>query len=247
MNHLTEDQLVLHYYREEDAPAAAEAHLAESGACHASYEALCRTWNAWREMPVPERGPGYGAAVWQQVRPKIAAGPRLERRRVSQWVQWGAIAAMLAVAFFLGRVTQQPKETATAIPGQVKERILMVAVGDHLDRSQMVLAELVNTKPGESLDISGEQQRVEDLVSENRLYRQAAFKAGDTNVSNLLEELERVLLEVAHTPSQLNSAEFDELRQRIEAEGILFKIRIVGSTVRERQKAPPGAAADKRL
>ena len=84
-------------------------------------------------------------------------------------------------------------------------------------------------------------------MSENRLYRQAAFKAGDTNVSNLLEELERVLLEVAHTPSQLNSAEFDDLRQRIEAEGILFKIRIVGSTVRERQKAPPGAAASKQL
>jgi hypothetical protein len=247
MNHLTEDQLVLHYYREEDAPAAAETHLAECDACHANYEALCRTLNALREMPVPERGADYGAEVWQRVRPKIATGPRLVRRPVPHWVQWGAIAAMLAAAFFLGRVTQQPKETATAIPGQVKERILMVAVGDHLDRSQMVLAELVNTKPGESLDISGEQQRVEDLVSENRLYRQAAFKAGDTNVSNLLEELERVLLEVAHTPSQLNSAEFDDLRERIESQGILFKIRIVGSTVRERQKAPPGAAADKRL
>jgi hypothetical protein len=36
--------------------------------------------------------------------------------------------------------------------------------------------------------------------------------------------------------------EFDDLRQRIEAQGILFKIRIVGSTVRERQKAPPAAA-----
>ena len=236
MNHLTEDQLVLHYYREEDAPAEAEAHLAECDVCHASYQALCRTMNALRDMPVPERGAGYGAEVWQRVLPKITAGPRLERRRVPHWVQWGAIAAMLAVAFFLGRVTQKPKETATAIPGQVKERILMVAVGDHLDRSQMVLAELVNTQPGENQDISGEQQRVEDLVSENRLYRQAAFKAGDTNVSNLLEELERVLLEVAHTPSQLNSAEFDDLRQRIESQGILFKIRIVGSTVRERQK-----------
>jgi len=62
-----------------------------------------------------------------------------------------------------------------------------------------------------------------------------------------LEELERVLLEVAHTPSQLNSAEFEDLRQRIEAEGILFKIRIVGSTVRERQKASPTAAAGKQL
>src|SRR5260221_12501864 len=213
MNHLTEDELVLHYYREEDAPAAAEAHLAECDTCHANYEALCRTLNALRDMPVPERGPGYGADVWQRVRPKIATGPRLvARRSVPHWVQWGAIAAMLAAAFFLGRVMQKPKETATAIPGQVKERILMVAVGDHLDRSQMVLAELVNTKPGESLDISGEQQRVEDLVSENRLYRQAAFKAGDTNVSDLVGELERGLPEVAPTPSQHHLAAFVPVR-----------------------------------
>jgi hypothetical protein len=234
MSHLTEDQLILHYYREPEAPADAGTHLKECAGCQANYDGLCRTLDAMSEMPVPERGESYGREVWQKIRPSVVASKR--RRIPTTWYQWGAVAAMLAVAFFLGRVSQRPKETSAALSGPVKERILMVAVGDHLDRSQMVLAELVNTQSRGELDISGEQSRVEDLVSENRLYRQAAFKAGDSSVSNVLEDLERVLLEIAHSPSQLNSAELDELRQRIEAEGILFKIRIVGSTVRERQK-----------
>jgi hypothetical protein len=246
MNHLTEDQLVLHYYGEADAPTGATLHLESCDTCRSNYDSLRRTLDAMSALEVPERGADYGARVWQRVRPRIVAPPR--RGIPASWVKWGAIAAMLSVAFFLGRVSQRPAQTvATAIPGQVKERILMVAVGDHLDRSQMVIAELVNTNSRGTLDISGEQHRVEDLVSENRLYRQAALRAGDAGVSNLLEELERVLLEIAHSPSQLDSAQLDELRQRIEAEGILFKIRVVGSTVREREKAPASEPSGKKL
>jgi hypothetical protein len=245
MNHLSEDQLVLHYYGEADAPAGAAAHLESCDACRSNYASLRQTFDAMSTLEVPEREANYGATVWKQLHPQIAASPR--RRVPPSWMKWGAIAAMLAVAFFLGRVTQRPQTVATAIPGQVKERILMVAVGDHLDRSHMVLAELVNTNPQGSLDISGEQHRVEDLVSENRLYRQAALRAGDTSVSNVLEDLERVLLEIAHSPSHLDSAQLDELRQRIEAQGILFKIRVVGSTVREREKPPTSAPAGKKL
>jgi hypothetical protein len=54
----------------------------------------------------------------------------------------------------------------------------------------------------------------------------------------VLDELERVLLEVAHSPSKLNSAEFEQIRQRIAADGILFKIRVVGSNLREREAVP---------
>jgi hypothetical protein len=245
MNHLTEDQLVLHYYGEADAPAGAASHLETCEICRPNYDSLRQTLDAISALVVPERGPDYGARVWERVRPQISKAPR--RRVPPSWMKWGAIAAMVAAAFFLGRVSQRPQTMATAIPGQVKERILMVAVGDHLDRSQMVLAELVNTNPRGTLDISGEQLRVEDLVSENRLYRQAALRAGDASVSGVLEDLERVLLEIAHSPSRLDSAQLDELRQRIEAEGIMFKIRVVGSTVREREKVPLSQPAGKKF
>ncbi len=124
---------------------------------------------------------------------------------------------------------------------------MLVAVGEHLDRSQMILVELVNNESKGPVDISEEQHRAEDLIGDNRLYRQAALTSGDTRVSSVLDELQRVLLEIAHSPSKLDSAEFEQIRRRIEAEGILFKIRVVGSNLREREKSVLPAQDSKAL
>lgn len=111
----------------------------------------------------------------------------------------------------------------------------------------MILVELVNNPSTGPVDITAEQRRARDLVDENRLYRQAALKSGDTGVSSVLDELERTLLEVAHSPSKLDSEEFARIRERIEADGILFKIRVVGSNLRERERTPQAAPAGKTL
>ena len=68
-------------------------------------------------------------------------------------------------------------------------------------------------------------------MSENRLYRQTARFTGQTAVAGVLEELERVLLDIAHSPSEISARELEDLRQRLESEGILFKIRVLRSNV----------------
>jgi hypothetical protein len=52
----------------------------------------------------------------------------------------------------------------------------------------------------------------------------------------VLEELERVLVEVAAGPDALAPQDVAELQRRIEARGLLFKVRVVGSQVRERER-----------
>jgi hypothetical protein len=100
----------------------------------------------------------------------------------------------------------------------------------------MVLIELMNAEGNGTVDISAEQGRAEELVVANRLYRQTASRSGETGVASVLEELERMLLEIAHSPSEVASSELEAFRQRIEARGILFKVRVIGSQVREREK-----------
>ena len=110
----------------------------------------------------------------------------------------------------------------------------------------MVLVELMNAPSGRPLDVTAEQHRADDLVAENRLYRQTALRSGDSSLARVLDDLEPVLLEIARGPSRLTPEELDKLRQRIEADGILFKVRIVGSTVRQREEqAAPHAAQSK--
>ncbi len=127
-----------------------------------------------------------------------------------------------------------PPEPASA---QARERILLLAVRDHLERSEMVLVELVNAGSDDGADISTEQRRAQDLVPAGRLYRQAALRAGETSLASVLDDLERLLVEVAHSPSRLSSPELEGFRRRIESGGLLFRIRILDSQVRSRHKA----------
>ena len=238
MTHLDEEQLVLHYYGEDETPEAA-AHLAGCDTCRAEFQELRRTLDSFDAFRPPERLEDYGAEVWRRIRPLCVPPRRAPVIDFRRWAVIGAIAAMLVLEFYAGRFSNQPvRPTVAGIPGQVRERILLVAVGEHLERSQMVLAELVNAPAQAELDITNERERARDLVSESRLYRQTS---SDPQFSGLLEELERVLLEIAHSPSRIPPPELDRIRQRIETEGILFKIRVVGSTIREKASVNKGA------
>jgi hypothetical protein len=86
-------------------------------------------------------------------------------------------------------------------------------------------------------DISTEQRWAEDLVSASRLYRQEAADAGEQSVANVLDELERNLLEVVHSPSKVTAADLDDVRQRIDAAALLFKVRVLGDELRQRELA----------
>jgi len=247
MNHLTEEELILHYYGEEGDTLAAEQHLEGCGECRGVYSSLQRVLNVVDSLPVPECAPDYGAQVWQRVAPAI---PRRRRWLLPvslpvfawRWAAAGtAFAGLLVAAFLAGRWYQQPHgrpAQLAANDAQAHERVLLVAVGDYLERSQMVLIELANAAPHGSLDISAEQERAGDLVTESRLYRQTAARTGDTAVASVLEDLDRVLLDIANGPSKVTPGELEKLRQRLESEGILFKIRVLGSNVRNQEEPP---------
>jgi hypothetical protein len=243
MNHLSEEELILHYYGEAGEPGEGgdtlglEHHLEECGECRSAYTSLQRLLNVVDSLPVPERSAGYGAEVWQRIERRLGARRRVLWTLPAPW-RWAAagaaFAALMAVAFVAGRFYPRPNQAApmAAADARTGERVLLVAVGDYLERSQMVLIELSNADPKGPLDISAEQERAGDLVTETRLYRQTAARTGDARVAGVLEELERVLVDITHAPSKITQLQLEELRQRLEAEGLLFKIRVLGANVR---------------
>ena len=95
----------------------------------------------------------------------------------------------------------------------------------------MVLIDLANAAANGPLDVSAEQASAQELITESRLYRQTAATTGDSSVSGILDDVERVLLDIARGPSSLSTVELAKLRERLQAEGILFKIRVVNSNV----------------
>jgi hypothetical protein len=250
MKHPNEDELIAYHDGEVSQREATAKHLADCGECRAELERIEAVLAALDTMPVPDPGEEYGRRVWQQIAPRLPerrahwwdfgmSGRLFEPRR---WAAAGAIAALAIAAFLAGRVTKHAgPESAAVDASQVRERVLIMAVGEHLGRSEMVLVELANAEPANAqqkqVNISGEQRRAEDLLEENRLYRQTALEQGDTSLANVLDELERVLLDVAHSPDKVTPAQLETIRQRIEARGILFKVRVVGKELQQREES----------
>ena len=242
MTHLTEETLVELQLGDAVAPAAALAHLAECAECRAHRDEIAETLAAANTLAVPERGEEYGAEVWARLEPRLPR--RFGRTAVRRFPAFLGLAAALVAAFFLGRHTNTPvTPVATAkgapAPGVVRERILLVAVGDHLDRSQMVLIELANAtaSPG-GVDVSAERAVASDLVGEGRLFRQAAAHTDEPGVADVLDELERVLIEVARGPARLDGDALSGA-ERTNRRGSCSRYG-VGSRVRAREQDGAG-------
>ena len=244
--HLTEDQLVLHYYGEmaDGDERLVAGHLSGCSECHTAFTRLQRVLAVVDETAAaPELPESFERTVWARLQQD------LPRARPS-WFSWvvlsparmawaGAVLLLVTGAFFAGRLLPKsqdaPLQTA-ASPGEVRERILLVDLGDHLERSQMMLVELVSADADAGFDVAGERARAEQLVAANRLYRQTAATTGDGSIVAFLDELERVLVDLAASPEELSAEELAAVRRRIDSEGLLFKVRVLSSQVRERQR-----------
>src|SRR5947208_16327839 len=114
-----------------------------------------------------------------------------------------------------------PGKTSDSIVNkeQVRERVLVVAMGENLGNSESMLVELSNAAPNDpaqkEVNIATEQRRAEDLLQENRLYRQTALQEGDKGLASVLDVIERVLLDVAHSTEQVTSAQVEAIHKQI--------------------------------
>jgi hypothetical protein len=243
MKHLSEEQLIAYQDGESSGRDAAAAHINACAECKAELHRLADMLAAYQALPIPDPDEEYGRRVWQQI------APRLEEKRSRWWrvlleprrLTAGAlVAALLLVAFLAGRVSKRVDQGDAALTAeQVRQRVLLLAVGEHLGRSEMVLMEIANAEPqGASVtqvNLSSQRRRAEELLDENRLYRQTAFQEGDTGIAHVLDELERVLLDVAHSSGNVTPAQFKSIRQRIDDDGLLFKVRVLTKEIERRE------------
>jgi hypothetical protein len=241
--HLTDDDLVLHYYGEmtEAAEAKACEHLDGCAACRENLTRLQRVMSAIDATPVPEPDAWFEQRAWARLAPVLVATDRPVRWQLP-WraIAWGAAAALVVIAAFIaGQFTSRPSapiQTAST-PQVMPERVLLVDLGDHLDRTELALVEFVTGTDGRQS--AGSRERVQELVAANRLYRRTAVTSGDTAVADVLDELERVLIEIAGTAPTASTTDLDVVRQRIDTRGLLFKVRVMREQLQERAKETP--------
>ncbi|HEX6094696.1 MAG TPA: hypothetical protein VF432_00125 [Thermoanaerobaculia bacterium] len=248
--HLSQEEFVLNYYGEPELGADRREHLAQCQQCIAELAGLAAVLDRVTPVDVPEPGDDYEARVWSRLQWRLRGEKKRDR---FQWVKAFAVAATVIVAFLAGVlwksssrqdvgstrvVSATSTNPATPLvdskgrPSGDSTRILFVVVGEHFDQSERILVELTNLTPDGNTDISAERERAEELISANRLYRRTALDRGEEDVATLLDELEPVLLQIAHAPEQVSAEELRAMQKRVETKGLVFKLRVVRADVK---------------
>lgn len=231
MSHLGEEDLVELYYGE--GSSAANFHVQACRLCAAQFEELQQTLQACGAITAPQRTADYGERVWQTLRPQLIPYEKTPARR-GIGVPWKAAVlalgcAMLLVAAFVGgrywerRTT--PPIAANANP-QATQRVVLVVLTDHLDRTERLLVALQHADSSDAQENAQLQSEARELLASNRLYRATASKDGNSAVATALDRLEGVLAEVANNPN-LTAADLQRVRRDMNTNGILFEIRVL--------------------
>jgi hypothetical protein len=252
MRHLTEEEIVNRYFGED--AGAADAHLEECGECAAALAALDSELAAMRTMDVPERDENYGEQMWARVegalppkRMKHASSGAIGLWRAGLWRRVAYVAAfavLVAGSFYGGTVYEhwqhhrlvvaraklQPPATAP------QPKVVVVVLGDHLDRSERLLVELKHAdSDGAELDPLRDEAR--SLLAANRVFRDDAEREGDPALTKALNHLDKLLTEMANQPGGMNSAAVARIRDEMNAEGLLFEVRVLRSKNPHRTQA----------
>jgi hypothetical protein len=243
--HPSDDDLVLHFYGDADKDAdRVDAHLRTCPSCAMTWAELRETLSLVDAATTPEPGAGFERVVWARLRQALPARP-------TAW--WRArrlvpIAALAVVTIAVGITGYRWRATSPAVApvleapvsaeatARRRERVLLTALDDHFEQTEVLLVELMNAPLGGGTDLSFERSTADDLVFSGRLYRITAQQNGELHLVQMLEDLESVLVEVARGPERRTGHEVQSLRARIDDASLLFKVRAVSDVIHVRQR-----------
>jgi hypothetical protein len=248
MNHLSHEELIDHVYGE-GALQVAE-HLETCADCAQAGRALQADLNEFPSLAALEPDTAYTERLWSTLSPQLV--PYAVKRRLwlrpAFWLSLSAAvacASLIVSAFYAGRVWEhryQPRSNASNAHLPAQQKIVVVVLSDQLDRSERLLVQLKHASADDTEMLAPMRDEAQSLLATNRKCREEAEKAGDPDLTKALDHLEQLLTQLANQPGGLNAAAISKLQDEMDAEGLLFEVRVLRSRMPDRQQLKGGAA-----
>jgi len=256
--HLTDEDLILHFYGDRPArESEVDGHLQRCAECRQTWQELQDTLQLVDRSRVPEPDAGFERVMWARVQQRLDAASEPRGSLVSRFWKGGprglaavGAAAAVVIAVVAGGYTwrHRPDGTApgpdavaagqpAAVSPHSRERVLLAALDDHFQQSEMLLVEVLNAPAHGTVELGFERETADELLGSSRLYRLTAQQNGDVRLAQMLEDLESALVEIARSPEHVTRRDFDSLRARIDDDNLLFKVRAVSQQIHDRQRS----------
>jgi hypothetical protein len=239
MKHLSDQEL---YALSQSPGGGLPNHLRECQECSTCFqEFVALLESAAGAAGTPRPAPDLTDRVWAAIRPSLPVYHSQTQGRSSgvftAWwprrLTWAGVLASLVLigtSFWAGRLFEgRHRETNLALqaPPSQPGRVVLLVVRDHLDRPERLLVELDHVGHFARVDGGPLEREAVDLLEDNRLYRQTIAMSRDPALAQLLERLDRVLVEVAHEPASLHGGDLARMREQMNLDGLLFELRVV--------------------
>jgi hypothetical protein len=214
---ITDDDLLLYYYRELDA-----AERARIGAALSAQPELAQRLHrlvarldavaAQPEVPVPPQFQQRWQAALDVAATRTRAAP--ERRRSFNYTGWLAIAATLVIALVVSfqvirpgpnLQAEAPVPAPTGEPGPAEPSAYEHGLKFHLASTERRLANLEAATPEERAKL------IETIIGQNRIYALAAERAGEPQLARVLRAFTPVLEDVASGRAQSTEGSLAQL------------------------------------
>jgi hypothetical protein len=240
MNTITDNELILYFYRDGlDAQRIDEIDdaLYASTELRARYTRLQHLLHE-ADTSTIEPDARLAERVWERVQARIDASEpiglrwhvRLHAALSSLLAPRFAFAATcllvmaLGIGYYAGRWSAPgADELAQTRANAMAENVLDNYVAEHLRATQSLLLTAVNSDSSELR--AGNRDLAASLIDSNRLYALAAARSGNTRLADFLRQLEPVLLEVANQPADASIQSIDGLREYLKKTDLLFQVR----------------------
>jgi len=248
MSHLREEELVEYFYTKGDPGSPARRHVENCAECGQAYAALRTDLEEMEFAQPPARDADYGERVWESLAPGLPAYAAPRRRWLRSGFLMGlsyatACGLLVTSAFIAGTLWEKnqthPTTATTPAPPAPREKVVLVVLGDHLDRSERLLVELKHADVDSAEMVSPLREEARSLLAANRVCLKSATQGDDPELKTALDNLNRLLDELASQPEGLNSAAIARLQNEMNSDGLLFEVRVLRSRIPEGQS--PGS------
>jgi hypothetical protein len=236
MNHLSEEQLIEHHYGG-DVPEV-KHHLAACEVCAEAFALLRRDLAELKIAEPPVRSAQYGEQVWRSLANSLPAYPKPKPAWQLLWTRLGyaAVCALLIAAAFLAGRRWERRKPVAANGARVKQQVVVVVLGDYLDRSERLLVELKHADAANAELVSPLRDEAQTLLPANRRCRETALQIGDPALAMVLEHLDRVLAQLAGEPGGLSAPSLARLQTEMNTDGLLFQIRVLRAQMPDKDR-----------
>ena len=251
MMHLTDEDMIGNIYGEGENTAAVERHLAGCRDCAQSFAELKRDLAAMDRTEAPVRDAYYGERVWAAIAPMLPVYEAQKRRwslssgwSVNPWLKGlsyaAAVALLVACAFYAGQLMERKNHPTMAQQEQkapqAKQPVVVVVLDDHLDRSERFLVELKHADFDPAAVESPMRDEAKSLLAANRVCRKNAAQSDDPELTTALDHLDHLLADAANEPGGLNAQNIAKLQDEMNADGVLFEVRVLRSRIAHHDK-----------